>query len=108
MAQGEDRDAASGNRAPKCTECSDDDEWGQADLTDGSRCALDATSGKGSGIVGYNVQSAVDTTHHLIVAHEVTNVGTDRSQLSNMAEQARMEFGAYETCARMLAIIDGR
>ena len=67
-----------------------------------------ATSGKGSGIVGYNVQSAVDTTHHLIVAHEVTNVGTDRSQLSNMAEQARMEFGAYETCARMLAIIDGR
>jgi hypothetical protein len=53
-----------------------------------------ATSGKGSGIVGYNVQSAVDTTHHLIVAHEVTNVGTDRSQLSNMAEQARTEIGA--------------
>jgi len=53
-----------------------------------------ATSGKGSGIVGYNVQSAVDTTHHLIVAHEVTNVGTDRSQLSNMAEQARAEIGA--------------
>jgi hypothetical protein len=41
-----------------------------------------ATIGKGSGMVGYNVQSAVDTTHHLIVAHEVTNVGTDRSQLS--------------------------
>src|SRR5712672_313325 len=53
-----------------------------------------ATSGKGSGMVGYNVQSAVDTTHHLIVAHEVTNVGTDRSQLSNMAEQARTEIGA--------------
>src|SRR5713101_5934344 len=53
-----------------------------------------ATSGKGSGIVGYNVQSAVDTTHHLIVAHDVTNVGTDRSQLSNMAEQARTEIGA--------------
>jgi transposase len=52
-----------------------------------------ATSGKGSGMVGYNVQSAVDTTHHLIVAHEVTNVGTDRSQLSNMAEQARTEIG---------------
>jgi hypothetical protein len=52
------------------------------------------TSGKGSGMVGYNVQSAVDTTHHLIVAHEVTNVGTDRSQLSNMAEQARTEMGA--------------
>jgi hypothetical protein len=41
----------------------------------------------------YNVQSAVDTTHHLIVAHEVTNVGTDRSQLSNVAEQARTEIG---------------
>jgi hypothetical protein len=40
------------------------------------------------------VQSAVDTTHHLIVAHEVTNVGTDRSQLSNMAELARTEIGA--------------
>src|SRR5277367_1739660 len=52
-----------------------------------------ATSGKGSGMVGYNVQSAVDTTHHLIVAHEVTNVGTDRSQLSNIAEQARAEIG---------------
>src|SRR5216684_5102855 len=53
-----------------------------------------ATSGKGSGMVGYNVQSAVDTTHHLIVAHEVTNVGTDRRHLSNMAEQARAEIGA--------------
>jgi hypothetical protein len=52
-----------------------------------------ATSGKGSGMGGYNVQSAVDTTHHLIVAHEVTNVGTDRSQLSNIAEQARTEIG---------------
>jgi Transposase DDE domain len=39
------------------------------------------------------VQSAVETTHHLIVAHEVTNVGTDRSQLSNMAAQARTEIG---------------
>src|ERR1700688_4850681 len=53
-----------------------------------------ATSGKGSGMVGYNVQSAVDTTHHLIVVHEVTNVGTDRNQLSNMADQARTEIGA--------------
>jgi hypothetical protein len=65
----------------------------QISLTDPDARSM-ATSGKGSGIVGYNVQSAVDTTHHLIVAHEVTNVGTDRSQLSNMAEQARMEFGA--------------
>jgi transposase len=52
-----------------------------------------ATSGKDTGIVGYNVQTAVDTKHHLIVAHEVTNVGTDRHQLANMAEQARVELG---------------
>src|SRR6202795_5414925 len=65
----------------------------QISLTDPDARSM-ATSGKGSGIVGYNVQSAVDTTHHLIVAHEVTNVGTDRSQLSSMAEQARTEMGA--------------
>ena len=48
-----------------------------------------ATSGRGSGTVGYNVQTAVDTTHHLIVTHEVTNVGNDRSQLSPMAKQTK-------------------
>lgn len=47
-----------------------------------------ATRGRSSVIVGYNVQSAVDTTNHLIVAHEVTNIGNDRSQLTNMAMQA--------------------
>ena len=48
-----------------------------------------ATSGRGSGMVGYNVQSAVDTEHHLIVAHEVTNVGHDRSALHDMSKAAK-------------------
>jgi transposase len=58
-----------------------------------------ATSGKDTGIVGYNVQIAVDTQHHFIVAHDVTNVGSDRHQLANMAGQARAEM-AVETLKR--------
>jgi transposase len=49
---------------------------------------------RGTGIVGYNVQTAVDTQHHLIVAHEVTNAGSDRDQLSSMAKQAREVMGS--------------
>jgi transposase len=64
----------------------------QISLTDPDARSM-ATSGKDTGIVGYNLQIAVDTKNHLIVAHEVTNVGTDRHQLSNMAEQARTEMG---------------
>src|SRR6201993_2423965 len=65
----------------------------QISLTDPDARSM-ATSGRGSGMVGYNVQSAVDTKHHLIVAHEVTNVGSDRSQLSRMSERARAAIGS--------------
>jgi transposase len=60
----------------------------QISLTDPDSRSM-ATSGRGSGVVGYNVQVAVDTANHLIITHEVTNVGTDRSQLSAVAEQAK-------------------
>ena len=60
----------------------------QISLTDPDARSM-ATSGRGTGMVGYNVQTAVDAKHHLIVAHEVTNVGHDRTQLANMAKQAK-------------------
>jgi transposase len=60
----------------------------QISLTDPDARSM-ATSGRGSGVVGYNVQTAVDTKHHLIVAHDVTNVGTDRSQLARMAKETK-------------------
>jgi hypothetical protein len=60
----------------------------QISLTDPDARSM-ATSGRGSGVVGYNVQVAVDTEHHLIVTHEVTNVGSDRSHLARVAKQAK-------------------
>ena len=60
----------------------------QISLTDPDSRSM-ATSGRGSGVVGYNVQVAVDTENHLIVAHEVTNVGSDRAQLANTAQAAK-------------------
>jgi transposase len=60
----------------------------QISLTDPD-CRSMATSGRGSGVVGYNVQTAVDTEHHLIVAHEVTNVGNDTAHLANIAKAAK-------------------
>jgi len=65
---------------------------GQLSLTDPDARSM-ATSGRGSGIVGYNVQVAVDAKHHLIVAHEVTNTGSDRAQLAPMAAAAREAMG---------------
>jgi transposase len=64
----------------------------QVSLTDPDARSM-ATSGRGTGIVGYNVQAAVDTKHHMIVAHEVTNVGHDREQLTEMAKLARDAIG---------------
>src|SRR5690348_13505195 len=67
----------------------------QISLTDPDSRSM-ATSGRGSGVVGYNVQAAVDTKHHLIVTHEVTNDGSDRAQLANIACQAKQVFGVDE------------
>lgn len=64
----------------------------QISLTDPDSRAM-ATSMRGSGVVGYNVQSAVDTEHHLIVAHEVTNIVSDRTLLSPMAKRAKEAMG---------------
>src|ERR1700733_4258093 len=64
----------------------------QISLTDPDARSM-ATSGRGSGIVGYNVQIAVEANHHLIVMHEVTNDGTDRSQLSHVANETKAVLG---------------
>ncbi len=61
---------------------------GQISLTDPDSRSM-ATSGRGSGVVGYNVQAAVDTEHHLIVAHDVINVGNDRAQLADISTKAK-------------------
>lgn len=65
---------------------------GQVSLTDPDARSM-ATSGRGTGMVGYNVQTAVDAKHHLIASFEVTNVGHDRDQLSSMAKQTLEAIG---------------
>jgi transposase len=60
----------------------------QISLTDPDSRSM-ATSGRGSGVVGYNVQVAVDTEHHLIITHEVTNIGSDRAQLARVAQETK-------------------
>jgi transposase len=65
----------------------------QISLTDPDARSM-ATSGRGSGVVGYNVQAAVDTEHHLIVAHDVINVGNDRAQLASISTKAKAVLGA--------------
>ena len=72
----------------------------QISLTDPDARSM-ATNGRGSGVVGYNVQVAVDTTHYLIVTHEVTNVGSDRSQLANVAKETKvtLEVESFDVVA---------
>src|ERR1700686_1873143 len=72
----------------------------QISLTDPDSRSM-ATSGGGSGVVGYNVQVAVDTEHHLIVPHEVTNVGSDRAQLARVAQatKAALQTDSLEAVA---------
>ena len=71
----------------------------QLSLTDADARSMKT---RGSGIVGYNVQTAVDTKHHLIVAHEVTNDGSDRAQLASMSEQAK----AVLDCDELTVVAD--
>jgi transposase len=73
----------------------------QLSLTDPDARSMTST-GKGTGTVGYNVQMAVEAKHHLIVAHEVTNVGHDRTQLHPMARAARAAMGK----TRLKAVAD--
>lgn len=67
----------------------------QVSLTDPDARSM-ASTRRNSGAVCYNVQTAVDTTHHLIVAHEVTNRVTDRKELFNMSTLARTEMGSND------------
>jgi transposase len=73
----------------------------QVSLTDPDARSM-ATSGRGTGIVGYNVQAVVDTAQHMIVAHEVVNVGHDRTQLSTMASLG------YAAIARPITVLADR
>jgi len=65
---------------------------GQLSLTDPDSRSM-TSGGKRTGTVGYNVQTVVDTKHHLIVEHEVTNIGSDHGQLSRMALSAKSAMG---------------
>ncbi len=64
----------------------------QISLTDPDARSM-ATSGRGSGVVGYNVQAAVDTKHHLIVAHDVVQTGNDTGQLAAMSKKTKQVLG---------------
>ena len=64
----------------------------QVSLVDPDARAM-SSHGKGTDVVGYNVQIAVDAEHHLVVAHDVNNIGSDRAQLASMGEKTREASG---------------
>jgi Transposase DDE domain len=70
----------------------------QISLTDPDARSM-ATSARGSGVVGYNVQTAVEAKHHLVVTHEVTNQGTDRAQLASIGTQTQAVIGTQKLTA---------
>src|SRR5688572_33219595 len=73
----------------------------QISLTDPDARSM-VSQAKGTGVVGYNVQAVVEARHHLIVTHEVSNVGSDRAQLTKMGVAAKSAMGK----ARLLAVAD--
>jgi hypothetical protein len=70
----------------------------QISLTDSDARSL-ATSARGSGVLGYNVQTAVDAKHHLVVRHELSNQGTDWAQLASMRKQTQTAIGTEKLTA---------
>jgi hypothetical protein len=80
---------------------------GQLSMTDPDARSM-ATHGRGSGVVGYNVQMAVEAAHHLVVAHEVTQEGHDRHRLASTAEAAKTAKTAKTAmaCEQLTAIAD--
>jgi len=73
----------------------------QMSLTDPDARSM-ISQAKGTGVVGYNVQAVVEAKHHLIVTHEVTNIGSDRAQLTKMGTAAKAAMGKQ----RLQAVAD--
>ena len=68
------------------------DELGETQHVTGEPEARLMRTAQGQAIA-YNVQSAVDAKHGLIVHHEVTNAGTDNAQLEPTANAAQNTLG---------------
>ncbi len=71
---------------------------GQISLTDPDARSI-ATSGRGSGMVGYNVRIAVDAKNHMVVAHDVINQGHDRTRGTDVPSSVRICEVELNWCA---------